>query len=52
MGPRITALQSTTFSGRRLIRRQIAKVQETVDLLPNESSNELCKVICGHLDRV
>ena len=40
MDPRITALQSTSFSGR------------LADLLPNESRNELCKVICGNLDRV
>ncbi len=52
MDPRITALQSTTFSGRRLSRRQIAEVQETVEMLPNESRNEMCKIICEHLDWV
>ena len=52
MDPRITALHSTTFSGRRLTRRQIAEVRETVDLLPNESRKELCRIICEHLDWV
>ena len=52
MDPRITALNSTTFSGRRLTRRQVAEVQETVDLLPNDSRNELCKTICEHLNWV
>ena len=50
MDPRIIALQSTTFSGRRLTRRQIAEVQETVGQLANEIPNELRKIICGHLD--
>ena len=31
---------------------QIAEVQETVEQLPNESRNELCKIICEHLDWV
>lgn len=52
MDPRITALRSTTFSGRRLTRRQIAEIQETVGLLANDSRNELCKVICEHLNWV
>ncbi len=52
MDPRITALQSTTFSGRRLTRRQLAEIQETVEQFPNESRNELCKIICEHLDWV
>ena len=52
MDPRIAALQSTTFSGRRLTRRQIAEVQETVEQLANESRNELCKIFCEHLDWV
>ncbi len=49
MDPRITDLRSTTFSGRRLTRRQIADVQETVALFPNDSRNELAKTIRGHL---
>ena len=49
MDPRIAALQSTIFYGRRLTRRQIAEVQETVEQLANESRNELCKIICEYL---
>ncbi len=49
MDQRITDLKSTTFSGRRLTRRQIADIQETVQLLPNDSRNELAKTICEHL---
>ena len=52
MDPRIEALKSTSFSGRRLTRQQIADIQETVTLLPNESRNELCKTICEHLNWV
>ncbi len=49
MDPRITELRSTTFSGRRVNRRQIADIQETVGLFPNDSRNELAKTICEHL---
>ena len=49
MDQRIADLKSTTFSGRRLTRRQIADVQETVALFPNDSRNELAKTICEHL---
>ena len=49
MDQRITDLKSTTFSGRRLSRRRIADVQETVALFPNDSRNELAKTIRGHL---
>ena len=49
MDPRIEALKSTTFSGRRLTRKQIADIRETVQLFPNDSRNELCKTICEHL---
>ncbi len=52
MDPRITALQSAIFFGRRLTWRQFAEVRETVEQLPNESRNELCKIICEHLDWV
>ncbi len=49
MDQRIIDLESTTFSGRRLNRRQIAAIQETVELFPNDSRNELAKTICEHL---
>ena len=49
MDQRIIDLKSTTFSGRRLNRRQIADIQETVEMLPNDSRNELAKTICEHL---
>ena len=49
MDQRIIDLKSTTFSGRRVNRRQIADIQETVALLPNDSRNELAKTICEHL---
>ncbi len=49
MDQRITNLKSTTFSGRRVTRRQIADIQETVELFPNDSRNELAKTICEHL---
>ncbi len=50
MDPRITALKSTTFFGRRLTRRQIADIQETVALFPAISRNELGHTICEHLN--
>ena len=50
MDPRIESLKSTTFCGRRLTRRQIADVQETVALSPALSRNELAKTICEHLN--
>ena len=46
MDPRIASLKSTTFCGRRLTRRQIADVQETVALSPALSRNELAKTVC------
>ena len=49
MDQQIVDLKSTTFSGRRLTRRQIADIQETVEFLPNDSRNELAKTICEHL---
>ena len=49
MDQRIIDLESTTFSGRRLNRQQIADIQETVELFPNDSRNELAKTICEHL---
>ena len=49
MDQRIVDLKSTTFSGRRLTRQQIADIQETIELFPNDSRNELAKTICEHL---
>lgn len=49
MDPRITNLETTTFFGRRLTRRQIADIQETVALFPNDSRSELAKTVCEHL---
>ena len=49
MDPRITELRPPAFPGRRVNRRQIADIQETVALFPNDSRNELAKTICGHL---
>ena len=49
MDPRIKELKTTTFSGRRPARSQIAQVQETVALLPGNTRGELCKTICQHL---
>ena len=49
MDQRIVDLKSTTFSGRRLMRQQIADIQETIALLPNDSRNELAKTIREHL---
>ena len=49
MDPRIEGLKSTTFFGKRLTRRQIALIQETVQLLPKNSRRELARTICEHL---
>ncbi len=49
MDQRIIGMKSTTFSERRVNRRQVADIQEAVALLPNDSRNELAKMICGHL---
>ena len=50
MDPKIIALKSTTFLGRRFTRQQLADVQETVELFPNDSRNELSLTICEHLN--
>ena len=50
MDPRIERLESTTFFGRRLTRRQIADIQETVALSPALSRNELSRTIYEHLN--
>ncbi len=49
MDQRIIGMKSTTFSGRRVNRRRFADIQKTVALPPNNSRNELVKMICGHL---
>lgn len=46
----VETLEKTTFSGRRFTRRQLVRVQETVQMFPNLSSNELALTICEHLD--
>ena len=43
MDPRIENLETTTFLGKRLTRRQIAVMQETVELFPNDSRRELAE---------
>ena len=40
MDPQMIALKSTPFLGRRFTRQQIADVQETVALFPNDSRRE------------
>ena len=49
MDPLIENLKSTTFFGKRLTRRQIAAIQETVGLFPKLSRTELGHTICEHL---
>jgi hypothetical protein len=46
----VETLEKTTFSGRRFTRRQLARVQETVQALPNLSCRELALTLCEHLD--
>lgn len=46
----IETLPSTTFSGRRFTRKQLAQVQETVETFKNLSRKELTLTICEHLD--
>ena len=48
MDPRIKALKSTTFRGKRLTRGRIAQIQETVGLLPKNSRREVARTICEH----
>ena len=47
--PRIRRLKSTTFCGKRLTRRQIAAIQETVGRFPQLSRTELGQTLCEHL---
>lgn len=46
----VETLSSTTFSGRRFTRRQLAQVQETVQQFPHLSRAELARTLCEHLD--
>ena len=50
MDPRIENLETTTFLGKRLTRRQIAVMQETVALFPNDSRRELARTLCENFD--
>ncbi|MCY4151733.1 MAG: hypothetical protein OXE94_05795 [Aestuariivita sp.] len=50
MDQRLIDLKTITFSGRQLTRKQLQDVQGTVAHLPNESRNELAKVIGEHLN--
>ena len=46
----VDTLSKTTFSGRRFTRKQLAQVQETVQLFPHLSRKELALTICEHLE--
>ncbi|MCK5805933.1 MAG: IS4 family transposase [Lentisphaeria bacterium] len=46
----IASLPKTTFSGRRFTRKQLAGVQETVEIFSNLSRSELALTVCEHLD--
>jgi len=46
----VESLPKTTFSGRRFTRKQLARVQETVQSFSNLSRNELAFTICEHLE--
>jgi hypothetical protein len=50
MDPRIENLEATTFFGKRLTRRQIVLMQETVELFPNDSRRELARTLCENFD--
>lgn len=45
----VDTLPSTTFSGRRFTRKQLARVQETVARFPKLSRTELARTLCEHL---
>ena len=49
MDPRIEALRSTAFFGRRLTRQQISEIQTTVAEFPSLSRYELGQTICEQL---
>lgn len=46
----IDNLPKTAISGRRFTRRQLVRVQETVELFKNLSRTELTLTVCEHLD--
>ena len=46
----IETLSSTTFSGRRFTRKQLAQVQDTVETFGNLSRKELALTLCEHLN--
>lgn len=46
----IESLPKTTFSGRRFTRKQLARVQETVQAFSNLSRKEVALTVCEHLD--
>jgi len=46
----IESLPKTTFSGRRLTRKQLSRVRETVRTFGNLSRSELALTVCEHLD--
>ena len=46
----IDGLEKTTFSGRRFTRKQLKRVQETVQTFSNLSRQELALTVCEHLE--
>lgn len=46
----VETLEKTTFSGRRFTRKQLARIQETVQTFQNLSRKELAQTICEHLN--
>lgn len=49
MNDEIIVLESTTFSGKRFTRKQLAQIQDTVNTFPNLSRRELGHTICENL---
>ena len=45
----IAKLPATTFSGRRVTRRQLEDVKWTVENISHSSRNDLARTICEHL---
>ena len=46
----VDTLPATTFSGRRFTRKQLARVQETVERFSKLSRTELAHTLCEHLN--
>ncbi len=46
----IASLPKTTFSGRKFTRKQLTRVQATVETFSNLSRRELALTVCEHLD--